>query len=452
VCATRSSRRPWSGEPRATDNQVCPVRAAQHPCRGTGVGPTGSLPPVSDSGRQFDLVVYGATSFVGQITCRHLVERHGTDGTLRWAIAGRSAPKLDEVARSTGAEVERIIADAADEAALADLAGSARVVISTVGPYALYGSPLLAAVSKAGTDYCDLTGETHWIRKMIDAHQEDARASGARVLNACGFDSIPSDLGVWFTQEQAKTRLGEACERISMRVHGTRGGASGGTIASMLNIVEEAAGDKELRRLLADPYALNPRDLRTGPRQPDTTRPTRDPETGEWLAPFVMAAVNTRVVQRTHALLGRPWGPEFRYDEAMDMGQGPLGAAKATGLVAGLGLGMGALALGPGRDVARRFLPKPGDGPSPEAQMSGYFDLRFSGWTPSGRHARTKVTGDRDPGYGATARMIGETAVALLDLPRSECAGGFWTPASALGDRLVERLEAHAGMRFEWLD
>lgn len=407
---------------------------------------------MSDTDRQFDIVVFGATSFVGQITCRHLVERHGTDGPLRWAIAGRSATKLAEVARTTGADVEQIMANAADEAALADMAASTRVVISTVGPYALYGSPLVAAISAAGTDYCDLTGETHWIRHMIDAHQEVAEASGARVLNSCGFDSIPSDLGVWFTQQQALERFDEACDRISMRVHGTKGGASGGTIASMLNIVEEAAKDKELRKLLADPYALNPADMRSGPKQPDTTRPARDPETGEWLAPFVMAAVNTRVVQRTNAVLGRPWGPEFRYDEAMDMGDGPLGAAKATGLVAGLGAGMGALALGPTRNLAKRFLPKPGDGPDPEAQMAGFFDLRFYGWTTSGKRARTRVTADRDPGYGATARMLGETAVALLDLPQDERGGGFWTPASALGDRLLERLEAHAGMRFEWID
>ncbi len=407
---------------------------------------------MSNRERRFDLVLFGATSFVGQITCRHLVERHGTEGPLRWAIAGRSAAKLDEVARSTGAQVEQIVLDAADEAALTEMAASARVVISTVGPYALYGSPLVAAVSTAGTDYCDLTGETQWIRRMIDAHQSEAEGSGARVIHACGFDSIPSDLGVWFTQQRALEHLGEPCERVSMRVHATKGGASGGTIASMLNVVEEAAKDPALRRLLADPYALNPPDLRTGPRQPDTLRPTRDPDTGRWLAPFVMAAVNTRVVQRTHALLGRPWGPEFRYDEAMDMGPGPLGAAKAAGLVAGLGAGMGALALGPTRNLAKRALPKPGDGPGPEAQRAGFFDLRFSGTTASGKRARTRVTGDRDPGYGATARMLGETAVALVDLPRHERGGGFWTPASALGDSLLERLEAHAGMRFEWLD
>jgi short subunit dehydrogenase-like uncharacterized protein len=407
---------------------------------------------MGDGDRRLDVVVYGATSFVGQILCRHLVERHGTDGPLRWAIAGRSADKLRTVAHDTGADVERIVADAADESALADLAAATRVVVSTVGPYALYGSPLVAAVAAAGTDYCDLTGETQWMRRMIDSHQADAEASGARVVHACGFDSIPSDLGVWFTQQRSLERFGAPCERVAMRVHRTRGGASGGTIASMLNLVEEAAKDPALRRLLADPYSLNPPDLRSGPKQPDTTIPTRDPDTGEWLAPFVMAAVNTRVVQRSHALLGRPWGQSFTYDEAMDMGAGPLGAAKAAGLVAGLGAGMGVLALGPTRGVAKRFLPKPGEGPSPQAQLAGFFDLRFTGTTAAGERIRTGVTGDRDPGYGATARMLGEAAVTLLEVPRDEAGGGFWTPATALGDRLVERLEAHAGMRFEVLD
>jgi short subunit dehydrogenase-like uncharacterized protein len=412
---------------------------------------TVSVTAMGDGDRRLDVVVFGATSFVGQILCRHLVERHGSDGPLRWAIAGRSADKLRSVARDTGADVEQIVADAADGAALADLAAATKVVVSTVGPYALYGSPLVAAVSAAGTDYCDLTGETQWMRRMIDAHQTGAEASGARVVHACGFDSVPSDAGVWFTQQRALERFGAPCERISMRVHRTRGGASGGTIASMLNLVEEAAKDPALRKLLADPYSLNPPDLRSGPRQPATTIPQRDPDTGEWLAPFVMEAVNTRVVQRSHALLGRPWGQSFTYDEAMDMGTGPLGAAKAAGLVAALGAGMGLLALGPTRRAAARVLPKPGEGPSPQAQLAGFFDIRFSGTTASGERITTKVTGDRDPGYGATARMLGEAAVAFLDLGHDEVGGGFWTPATAFGDRLVERLEAHAGMRFEVL-
>lgn len=401
--------------------------------------------------RRLDLVVFGATSFVGQILCAHLVARHGTEGPLRWAIAGRSAAKLDQVAASTGAEVERIVVDATDAEGLAALAAATHVVVSTVGPYALHGSALVAAVARAGTDCCDLTGETQWMRRMIDAHQAEAEASGARLVHACGFDSIPSDLGVWFTQQRAIEALGEPCTRIDMRVQSMKGGASGGTIASMLNLVEEAVADPALRKLLADPYCLNPADLRSGPPQPDVVRPTRDEASGQWLAPFVMAGVNTRVVQRSHALAGRPWGPGFRYREAMAMGSGPVGAAKAGGLTAGLAAGMGLAALGPTRRLVAKVVPKPGEGPSPTAQAEGSFDLRFTGTTADGRTIATRVTGDRDPGYGSTAKMLGEAAVGLRELPRSEVPGGFWTPATAFGDRLVERLEAHAGLEFSVL-
>ena len=405
------------------------------------------------SDRPLDLVVFGATSFVGQILCRHLVERHGTDGELRWAIAGRDADKLAAVAADSGAAVERIVADARDRAALDDLVGRTRVVVSTVGPYALYGSELVAAAAAAGTDYCDLTGETQWMRRMIDAHQDDAAASGARIVHACGFDSIPSDLGVHHHQRVAVERFGDACTTISMRVAGMKGGASGGTIASMMNVVEEVRREPALRKVLANPYALAPEGMRDGVRQPEVTVPTRDDPAGEWVAPFVMAAVNTRVVQRSHALAGRPWGDEFRYDEAMVMGSGPLGAVKGGGLVVGLGAFMGLAALGPTRNLLNRYvLPKAGEGPSPEAQRTGYFDLRFFGETEDGRRLVTQVTGDRDPGYGSTAKMLGETAVALVGLDPDALDGGFWTPSTALGDDLVERLEHHAGVRFRVID
>ena len=374
--------------------------------------------------RQLDLVVYGATSFVGQILCRYLVERHGTDGPLRWAIAGRDAAKLDSVAAATGADVERIVAEASDAAALGDMVGRTRVVVSTVGPYAKYGSELVAVAVAAGTDYCDLTGETQWMRRMIDQHQDAARRSGARIVHTCGFDSIPSDLGVWFTQQRALERFDVACNRISMRVHTLKGGASGGTIASMLNLMEEAAADPALRRMLADPYALAPADQRHGPAQPDLVRPLHDPVSGRWIAPFVMAAVNTRVVQRSHALLGRPWGQDFRYDEATDTGPGPLGVAKAVGLSAGLAAGLGLAALGPTRRLVGRVVPQPGEGPSPAAQDAGHYDLRFFGSTPDGRTLLTRVTGDRDPGYGSTAKMLGEAAVGARRARRGR--SGRW--------------------------
>lgn len=403
--------------------------------------------------RRLDLLVFGATSFVGQILCRYLVERHGTDGSLRWAIAGRNRTKLDSVAHDTGAEVERIVADASDGAALADMASSTKVVVSTVGPYALYGSELVAAVVEAGTDYCDLTGEPQWIRRMIDAHSVGAESSGSRVVNSCGFDSIPSDLGVWFTQQRSLETHGEYCDLISMRVKALRGGASGGTIASMVNLMAEASEDSALRELLADPFALVPDSIRRGVPQPQHKGPFNDSLSGQWAAPFVMEAINTRIVMRTNALLDKRWGSGFRYDEAMLMGSGPLGMAKATGVSAGLAGAMFATSIGPIRNVlSDRVLPKPGTGPSADAQQRGYFDLRFFGSAPSGDRIRTRVIGDRDPGYGSTARMLGEAAFALVDGVAPDSGGGFWTPAALFGDELVERLDTHAGVGFEVID
>jgi short subunit dehydrogenase-like uncharacterized protein len=404
-----------------------------------------------NSGRHHDLVVYGATSFVGQILCRYLVARHGTDGDLRWAIAGRSASKLDDVARTTGADVPRIVADASDRAALDDLAASTKVVASTVGPYALYGSDLVAAVVEVGRDYCDLTGEAQWMRRMIDAHQLRAETTGARIVHACGFDSIPSDVGTWFTQQRAIELLGEPCVEVRMAVKGAKGGVSGGTAASGMQMFEEMAADPGLRKVVADPYVLAPVDLRQGPTQPGMGRPVRDARFESWVAPFVMAPTNAAVVLRTHALLGQPWGRDFTYGETMMTGAGPVGAAAAWGMTAGLAAFAGAASFGPTRKLLGKVIPEPGAGPSEAKQQAGYFDLRFVGRTASGHEIRTKVTGDADPGYGSTAKMLGEAAVACLDLDASQVGGGFWTPASAFGDALVERLEAHAGVRFDVL-
>ncbi|NND75878.1 MAG: saccharopine dehydrogenase [Ilumatobacter sp.] len=401
--------------------------------------------------RNHDIVVYGATSFVGQILCRSLVERHGTDGDLRWAIAGRNADKLDSVAVDTGADVPRIIADAEDADALAKLVGSTKLVISTVGPYALYGSKLVAAVAERGIDYCDLTGEPHWMAKMIDRYQQRAEETGARIVHACGFDSVPSDLGVWFTQREAVARFGEPCTSISMGVKAMKGGASGGTIASMLNMMEEASGDKDLRRVLANPYALAAKGERTGPRQPNVTLPVRDAGLDSWVAPFVMAATNTRVVFRSHSLLGKPWGDDFTYGEAMLMGDGVGGRAKAMAMSAAMGGAMGAVALAPMRKLAGKVMPEPGEGPSPEAQEAGFYDLRFHGTTAGGDEIVTRVTGDRDPGYGSTSKILAEAATTLLATSRDDVGGGFWTPATALGDPYIDALVEHAGLTFEVL-
>ena len=407
----------------------------------------------SDSDRRLDVVVFGATSFVGKILCSYLTGRHGTNGSLRWAIAGRNADKLDAVAVHTGAGVEQIVADASDAVAMAKMVADTRIVISTVGPYALYGSELVRACAAAGTDYCDLTGEPQWMQRMIDAHGDAAESSGARIVHTCGFDSIPSDLGVWYTQQQAMARLGTHCTKIAMRVKAMKGGASGGTIASAMNVMDEVSKDPALRKVLANPYALAPAGMRTGPKQPNVTVPTNKDASGEWVAPFVMASVNTRVVQRSHALLGRPWGEDFLYDEAMMMGDGPLGAAKAAVMAGGLGGFMAAASVGPIRNLLNnRVLPQPGAGPSSDKQKAGFYDLRFFGETADGQKIATKVTGDADPGYGSTAKMLGEAAVALLELDRSDAPGGFHTPTSAFRDDLIDRLVEHAGLTFSIVD
>ena len=411
------------------------------------------MAPSDSSDRRLDIVVFGATSFVGQILCAYLARRHGVDGPLKWAIAGRNADKLDAAAVDTGADVEQIIADASDAEAMARLVADTRVVISTVGPYALYGSALVAAAAAAGTDYCDLTGEPQWMQKMIDAHGDTAAANGARIVHTCGFDSIPSDLGVWYTQQQAQERLGTHCSKIAMRVKAMKGGASGGTIASAMNVMDEVSKDPSLRKVLANPYALAPVDMRTGPKQQNVTIPTNNDPSGQWVAPFVMASVNTRVVQRSHALLGRPWGDDFLYDEAMIMGDGPVGAAKAAMTTGGLGGFMAAASVGPIRSLLNNYvLPKPGTGPSLDKQKAGFYDLRFFGETADGQTIVTKVTGDADPGYGSTAKMLGEAAIALLELDHATTPGGFHTPTTAFGDDLIERLIEHAGLSFSVID
>lgn len=404
----------------------------------------------------YDLVLHGATSFVGRIAAEHLVKCHGVGGELRWAISGRSSERLQALREQLGpgaAKLPVIVADAADPAALQALCARTRVVASTVGPYALFGDPLVAACVAVGTDYCDLTGEVQWVRRMIERHQSAAVQSGARIVNCCGFDSLPSDLGVHVLQREAQARFGAPFERVRARVWKLRGGFSGGTIASLLNVVDEARRDADLRRTLTDPYALCPPSVTKRPRQPEVRLPEYDPAAG-WVAPFVMAGINTRVVHRSNALSGMAYGHSFRYDEAVSCGPGLIGRARATAMAGALGAGLVAGALPPLRAVLQRWvLPAPGEGPSPEQQRLGHWELRFFGEGAGDARLVLKVSGDRDPGYGSTGKMFGEAAIALAhDRGRGRRAGGFWTPATVLGDRLVERLGANAGVRFEFLD
>lgn len=407
----------------------------------------------------YDLVVFGATSFVGQILTRYLVEHFlGRAETLRWAIAGRSEAKLNGVKRSLGVAGQAlpiIVADAASETQLRALCARTRVVVSTVGPYALYGEPLIKVCVESGTDYCDLTGETQWIKRMVEKYEPAAQKTGARIVHCCGFDSVPSDIGVWFLQQHAMRQCGAPATHVKMRVKTLKGGASGGTVASLINVVQEAAADPSLRKELVNPYALCPKGHGFEARQHYVRSAEFDTAFDAWIAPFVMAAINERVVHRSNALSGNAYGSQFTYDEAILTGTGLKGRLAALATVAGLGAFMMGIVIGPVRSMMQRFLlPKPGEGPSPEAQLAGRYDLRFFGRTDDGQVVRMKVTGDRDPGYGSTGKMLGQAAISLArDLVQDGVkvgrAGGFWTPSTIFDERFIERLTRHAGLRFE---
>lgn len=405
--------------------------------------------------RDFDVVVWGATGFTGALVAEYLLAQYGTGGSLRWAIAGRNEAKLDELRRELGptaAELPVIVADSFDTDKLAAMAASTRVVITTVGPYAKYGSPLVDACVAAGTHYCDLAGEVQWIRKMIDEHHDAAVESGARIVNCCGFDSVPMDIGAWFLQQEAGRRHDSRCESITMLLKASRGGPSGGTIASMLNIIEEARADRAVARILVDPYGLNPPGEREGPDERDQQGVRFDEVANTWTAPFVMAGINTRVVRRSNALLDYPYGRDFRYREAVMMGKGASGWLKAGSMTAMLGGFVAAAGIGFTRGLLQKFvLPEPGEGPDREQRENGFFDLRQFGELPDGTVIRSRITGDRDPGYGSTSKMLAECGVCLAK-DELGSGGGVLTPAAAMGDALLARLQTNAGLAFEILE
>jgi short subunit dehydrogenase-like uncharacterized protein len=405
--------------------------------------------------RDLDIVVFGATGFTGILVTEYLLRQYGIGKDVRWAIAGRSASKLAEVKAHLGdsaSELEVIVADSSDESALASLASRTRVVLTTVGPYALYGSKLVAACVNAGTDYCDLAGEVQWIRKMIDTHHDRACVTGARIVHCCGFDSVPMDMGVWFLQDAAQRNHGTFCKKISLYVKATKGSASGGTLASMINIIEEAKADRSIARMMADPYALNPEGQRTGPDGGDQKEALYDDAAKSWTAPFVMAGINTRVVRRSHALAGYPYGEDFQYRESVLTGKGISGRTKAMLLTLGLGSLLVSISFTPTRKLLQQYLlPKPGDGPDRELQREGFFNLMQIGELPDGTVMRTRITGDQDPGYGSTSKILSEAAVCLAK-DELDAKGGVWTPATALGGHYLARLRKNAGLTFDLVD
>lgn len=390
----------------------------------------------------YDLILWGATGFTGRLVAEYLRD-HGP-ARLRWAVGGRSREKLDALRRDLHLDADAVVGDSHDRASLDALVRQTRVVATTVGPYTQYGTPLVAACAESGTHYCDLTGEPSWIRTTIDGFHERARETGARIVHCCGFDSIPSDLGNLLLQAHARQRHGTHCTEVRFLLAGSRGGVSGGTVASLLAVLEQARSSREVRRVLRDPYALNPPGRRDGPDVPDQQKPEWDPDFERWTAPFVMAPINTRVVRRSNALLGDPWGTDFRYSEALAMPN----LAAAWGTTLAIGAFMAAAAARPTRKLLqKRVLPAPGEGPSREKRDAGFFKVKLVGWTARLPRARllARVEAEQDPGYGATAKMLAESALCLA-FDKLDAPGGVLTPASCMGLKLVDRLRA-AGMK-----
>jgi short subunit dehydrogenase-like uncharacterized protein len=390
--------------------------------------------------REFDVILFGATGFTGRLVADYLTQCHER-ATLRWAIAGRNRAKLD--ALGLGAPI--VVADALDAKAVRALAERTVVVCTTAGPFARYGSELVAACADAGTHYCDLTGEVQWMRRMIDAHHARAQATGARIVHTCGFDSIPSDLGTWAAQQAFIAQYGAPARKVTALFGESSGGFSGGTVASGLETAREAAADPAIRRLLANPYALDPDPDGAHPAAPDDRAIGWEPHLKMFTAPFVMAAVNSRVVRRGHALAGKPWGQGFVYREVMSTPGNARGAAMAAGITGGLAALAVTFAVPWLREQVARRAPQPGEGPSADARARGHWKLRLVA-EGAGGDALIYVLSDRaDPGYGSTARMLGEAALCLALDPLTS-PGGVTTPAAAMAQPLVDRLR-RAGLQ-----
>ena len=381
--------------------------------------------------RDFDIVVYGATGFTGRLVAEYLTQAYPSG--VRWAMAGRSLAKLQEVRDLIGApgDLPLVLADAENPQSLRAMAERTTVVLTTVGPYQLYGSELVAACAASGTGYVDLCGEPAWMRHMIDAHEAEAKRTGARIVFSCGFDSIPFDLGVLTLQDAAKAKHGIPAPRVKGRVRQMQGTFSGGTAASLKATLAAAARDPGIVKLLTSPFALTPGFQ--GPHQPTGLLPEYDATLGCWVAPFVMAPINTKNVHRTNFLLGEAYGADFVYDEMMVAGLGDVGK-------------MAAEAIAKFNPFAGDKGPKPGEGPSKAERDAGHYDLLFAGLMPDGARIDAVVTGDRDPGYGSTSRMITEAALCLVQDVAGD--GGIWTPGALMGAPLRTRLQAKAGLSF----
>lgn len=385
------------------------------------------------SNRELDIVVYGATGFTGRLVAEYLNNQYGVNGEVVWAMAGRSQSKLEQVRDEMGisADVPLVVADSSNLDSIKAMVERTAVVCTTVGPYQLYGNELVATCAAAGTDYVDLCGEPGWMHKMIGAHSAAAQASGARIVFSCGFDSIPFDLGVLFLQQTAEQKLGATVPRVRGRVRAMKGTFSGGTLASFRTTMAVAAKDPDLINVLRNPFSLTPGF--TGAEQPKGDKPVFDEVLQSWIAPFVMASINTKNIHRSNQLMDHRYGTDFVYDEMMLTGPGEQGEAIANHIA--------------NDNSMAEDQTQPGDGPDKDARENGMYDVLFVGEANDGQLVKVSVQGDKDPGYGSTSKMIAESAVCLVKNPDA-ASGGIWTPAPAMGSLLIDRLQANAGLTF----
>ena len=395
--------------------------------------------------KELDLIIWGATGFTGQLVCEYINKTYSSS-SLRWGIAGRNKEKISDIGKNLKIGNDKIfIADSNDLESLIKLTSKTKVICTTVGPYAKYGTNLIEACIKTGTNYCDITGETQWIRQIIDKYHSSAIEKRIKIINSCGFDSIPSDMGVFYSQKRIFEKTGKYATKINMRVAGAKGGISGGTYNSLSNVLEEARVDKNVRKTLTNPYGLNPIDKQFGPDKPDLQKVIFDKISNSWIAPFVMAGINTKIVRRSHALIDFKYGADFCYDEATLTGKGIFGQIRGYMSLIPIFLATrkkGSII----KNIVDYALPKSGEGPSEKTRISGYYNLRFY-LTHQNKTYISKVIGDRDPGYGSTSKMLSESAVCLA-LDKTPETYGILTPSVALGDSLLKRLKENAGLTF----
>ena len=386
------------------------------------------------SDKEFDVVIFGASGYTGKLVAEYMQDQYGDDQSIKYAIAGRNTEKLLEVKKdlNLNEDITILEVDSTDLDSLDKMTTSAKCILTTVGPYQLYGSKLVESCAKNGTDYVDLTGEPGWMYEMINAHKETAQKSGSRIVFSCGFDSIPFDLGVYFVQNAAKEKFGKPAPHVRGRVKAMNGEFSGGTIASLGATMSTLKEKPELIKVLANPFSLT--EGFEGPSQLDDSKPLLDEKMNMWLAPFVMAPINTKNIHRSNVLLNHAYGEDFCYDEMMIAGEGDEGEQIAK-------------AMSSGNPMGGDNVPQPGEGPSKESREQGNYDVLFFADLEEGSIG-ARVTGDMDPGYGSTSKMIAESALCLVQ-DCSNLAGGIYTPAPSMGEKLIDRLIKKAGLTFD---